>query len=168
MKRSKSSSACIRRAIAATPDGRHVLVANANSDTISVIDTEKDEVVETISTRPADKLLFGSAPNALAISGDGKTVYVSNGTNNAIAVIEFQPGHSRLAGCIPAGWYPAGVVIDAARKSLYVANIKGVGSRSLDWKGSRKVDGKAIFGYNSHDHLGTVSLIPIPTACAAG
>lgn len=150
--------------IAATPDGRHVLVANANSDTVSVVDTAKDEVVETISTRPADKLLFGSAPNALAISGDGKTVYVSNGTNNAIAVIEFLPGNSRLAGCIPTGWYPAGLVIDAARNSLQVANIKGAGSRSIDWKGSRKVGGKAIFGYNSHDYLGTVSLVPIPTA----
>jgi YVTN family beta-propeller protein len=149
--------------IAATPDGRHVLVANANSDTISVIDTANDQVIETISTRPANKLLFGSAPNALAVSADGQTIYVANGTNNAIAVIEFQPRKSRLLGCTPTGWYPAGVVLDAKRKSLYVANVKGIGSRNLDWKGSRKVEGKAIFGYNSHDYLGTVSLIPLPT-----
>jgi YVTN family beta-propeller protein len=150
--------------IAATPNGRHVLVANANSDTVSVIDTAKSEVIETISTRPADKLLFGSGPNALAVSGDGKTIYVSNGTNNAVAVIDFVPGKSRLAGCIPTGWYPAGLVLDSRRNSLYVANVKGNGSRNLDWKGSRKVGGKAIFGYNSHDYLGTVSLIPLPTA----
>jgi YVTN family beta-propeller protein len=151
-------------AIAATPDGRHVLVACANSDTIAVIDTASDEVVETISTRPAEKLLFGSAPNALAISGDGRWVYVSNGTNNAVAVIEFSPGKSRLAGCIPTGWYPAGLVLDAPRKSLYVANVKGVGSRNVDWKGKRQVAGKQVIGYNSHDQLGTVSLIPLPSA----
>ena len=151
-------------AIAATPDGRHVLVACANSDAVVVIDTATDEVVETISTRPADKLLFGSAPNALAISNDGRWVYVSNGTNNAVAVIEFSPGKSRLAGCIPTGWYPAGLVLDGPRKSLYVANVKGVGSRNTDWKGNRKVAGKQITGYNSHDYLGTVSLIPLPTA----
>lgn len=150
--------------IAATPDGRHVLVANANSDTLSVIDTTTDAIVETISTRPADKLLFGSAPNALAISGDGRWVYASNGSNNAVAVIEFSPGKSRLAGCIPTGWYPAGLVLDPARKALYVANVKGTGSRNLDWQGSRKIEGKPIFGYNSHDHLGTVSLIPLPSA----
>jgi YVTN family beta-propeller protein len=150
--------------IAATPDGRHVLVANANSDTISVIETSRDEVIETISTRPAEKLLFGSSPNALAISADGQTVYASNGANNAIAVIQFAPGKSRLTGCIPTGWYPAGLALDAARNALYVANIKGNGSRNVDWKGSRKVGGKAIFGYNSHDYLGTVSLIPLPTS----
>lgn len=151
-------------AIAATPDGKFVIVANANSDTLCVIATEKDEVVETISTRPAEKLLFGSSPNALAISADGKTVYVSNGTNNAVAVIDFSPGKSRLAGCIPTGWYPAGLVLDEERGSLYVANVKGNGSRNLDWKGKRKVNDKQVFGFNSHDHLGTVSLIPIPSA----
>jgi YVTN family beta-propeller protein len=151
-------------AIIATPDGRFVLVANANSDTVSVIDTSSDEVIENISTRPAEKLLFGSAPNALAVSDDGKTLYVSNGTNNAIAVIQLVPGKSRLLGCIPTGWYPAGVVLDSRRNSLYVANVKGVGSRNLDWKGDRKVNGKQIYGFNSHDYLGTVSLIPLPTA----
>lgn len=150
--------------IAATPDGRHVLVACANSDTLSVIDTESDKVVETISTRPADKLLFGSAPNALAISSNGKWVYASNGANNAIAVIEFSPGKSRLAGCIPTGWYPAGLVLDVPRERVYVANVKGIGSRSVDWNGSRKIGDKPISGFNSHDHRGTVSLIPLPTA----
>ena len=150
--------------IAATPQGRHVVVACANSDVLSVIDVESNQVIETISTRPAAKLLFGSAPNAVAISSDGKWIYASNGTNNAIAVIEFSPGKSRLAGCIPTGWYPAGLVLDARRKSVYVANVKGFGSRNLDWQGSRKIGGQAIFGFNSHDHLGTVSLIPLPSA----
>ncbi len=51
-----------------------------------------------------------------------------------------------------------------SRNSLYVANVKGVGSRNLDWKGDRKVNGKQIYGFNSHDYLGTVSLIPLPSA----
>lgn len=150
--------------IAATPDGKHVLVANANSDTLSVIETASNKVVETISTRPAEKLLFGSDPNAIAISPDGKTAYVANGTNNAVGVIELNPGKSKLLGCIPAGWYPAGLVLDAKRGELYVANVKGTGSRSVDWKGTRKVAGKEAFGYNSHDYLGSVSLIPLPSA----
>jgi YVTN family beta-propeller protein len=152
--------------IVAMPGGRHVLVANANSDTISVIDTSRSAVVETISTRPTDKLLFGSSPSALAISPDGQTVYCSNGTNNAIAVIQFSPGKSRLLGCIPTGWYPAGVVLDAKRQALYVANVKGVGSRALDWQGKRKIGERQVRGFNSHDYLGTVSLIPLPTSDA--
>jgi YVTN family beta-propeller protein len=150
--------------IAATSDGRHVLIANANSDTISVIETSSNKVMEKITTRPAEKLLFGSTPNAIVISADGKTVYVSNGTNNAIAVIDFNPGQSKLRGCIPTGWYPAGLVLDVKRGQLYVANLKGAGSRNQDWKGTRKVAGKEVFGYNSHDYLGSVSLIPLPAA----
>jgi YVTN family beta-propeller protein len=150
--------------LAATPDGRHVAVANANSDTVSVIDTASDKVVETISTRPSAEFPFGSSPNALVFSPDGKRLYVSNGTNNAIAVVEFMPGKSRMLGLIPTGWYPAGLVFDAPRNALYVANIKGVGSRDVGWEGKRVVKGKNVFGFNSHDHLGGLSLIPIPTA----
>lgn len=150
--------------MAVTPDHRFVCVANANSDSISVIEIATDKIVETISTRPDPKLLFGSSPNAIAFSADGNTMYVSNGTNNCIAVIEFRPSQSRLTGCLPTGWYPAGIVVDAARKSIYVANIKGVGSRNLDWKGKRKVKGKQVLGFNSHDYLGTVSMIKLPTA----
>jgi len=150
--------------LAATRDRQFVVVANANSDTLSVIDTNNDIVVETISTRPDDKLQFGSAPNDLVISDDGHTLYVSNGTNNCIAVIDFNPPQSRLLGCIPTGWYPAGLVLDEARQALYVANIKGAGSRNKTWQGSRKVNGETVFGYNAHDYLGTVSLIPLPNS----
>lgn len=150
--------------LAITPDGRHVCVANANSDTISVIDTGSDAVVETISTRPAEKLPFGSGPNAIATSADGKLLYVSNGTNNAIAVIDLAPPHSRMSGCLPTGWYPAGLVVDAGRKALYVANIKGIGSRNGQPSKRHKFKGQTVFAYNSRDYQGTVSLIPIPPA----
>ncbi|MEX0678770.1 MAG: bifunctional YncE family protein/alkaline phosphatase family protein [Pirellulales bacterium] len=148
-------------AILATPDRAHVLVANSNSDTVSVIDIARGKVVETISTRPAENMLFGSSPIALATSPDGKTLYVANGTNNAVAVVALDPPNSRLLGCFPTGWYPGGLVLDAARDALYVANVKGVGSRAVDWKGKRKVKDKVVYGYNTHDQLGTISLVPL-------
>ena len=141
--------------ITATPDERYVIVANANSDTLSVIDTRSDTVIETISTRPIEDHPFGSAPNGLAISPDGKTLYVSNGTNNAVAVVAFDPPASRVLGFIPTGWYPAGLALDSRRNALYVANVKGTGS----WRFFPE-DKKARF--NSHNHLGTISLIPLP------
>jgi YVTN family beta-propeller protein len=147
----------------ATANGRYVLVANANSDSISVIDCERAAVVETISTRPAEALLFGSAPNALAPSPDGRRLYASNGTNNSIAVIDFQPPNSRLLGCVPTGWYPAGLALDAQRGELYVANVKGHGSRNRSWEGERKIGARPVFGYNSHDHQGTLTLLKLPT-----
>jgi DNA-binding beta-propeller fold protein YncE len=148
--------------MAASTDSRFIAVACANADTVAVIDTRRDEVVETISTRPAPELLPGSTPNALAFDGEGKTLYVSNGTNNAVAVIDFDPPKSRLLGCLPTGWYPAGLVLDEKRQMLDVANIKGIGSRTTAAKRSRQIGDKTLWGYNTLEPLGTVSLIPLP------
>ncbi len=134
-------------------DGSRLYVACANSDIISVINTHTDEVIESISVHLQTDLPFGSAPNALAISQDGKYLYVANGTNNAICVVRV--GHpSTIAGYIPTGWYPASVILDEKAKRLFVANLKGIGSRN------QRIDRP---GYNSHDHLGSVSIIPLPT-----
>jgi YVTN family beta-propeller protein len=150
--------------LAATPDGHYVLVANANSDSVSVIDARAARVVETIGVRPDEKLLFGSAPNALTVSPDGATLYVSNGGNNALAVIQLAPAHSRLLGCLPVGWYPAGLALDAARGRLYVANVKGVGPRSGTSFRRRPIGKEGPPAYNTHDDQGTVSLVPLPRA----
>ena len=53
-------------ALALSPKGDRLFVANANSDTVSVIDTANDSVLYAINVRPGDKAPIGSAPNALA------------------------------------------------------------------------------------------------------
>ena len=150
--------------LAATPDGRYVLVANANSDSVSVIESYGDCVVETIGVRPDEKLLFGSAPNALAVGRDGRTLYVSNGGNNAVALIRLAPPQSRLLGCLPVGWYPAGLAVDAARGTLCVANVKGIGPRSGAGFRRRDFGKEGPPAYNSHDDQGSVSLVALPRA----
>jgi YVTN family beta-propeller protein len=151
----------------ASNGGRFVYVANANSDTVSVIDTKADEVIETIPCRPEARLPFGSGCNALALSPDGGTLYAACGTNNCVAVLrlsarssegaaEARPAPSTLAGLIPTGWYPGAVLVSADGKTLYVANVKGHGSLSQPRPAAK--------GKNSHDHLGSVSIIPVPDA----
>jgi YVTN family beta-propeller protein len=136
-------------------DGRYLAVANANSDTVNMIDTRSDLVVETIPLRWQPKDLFGASPNAVAFDQSGKRLYVCNGTQNAVAVVSFRPGKSKLTGLIPTGWYPGAVLYDSARLSLYVANIKGIGSGKR-FAASEKKE------FNSHQYFGTLSLIPIP------
>jgi YVTN family beta-propeller protein len=144
---------------------KFIYVANANSDTVSVIDVAKDEVIETIKCRPEARLPFGSGSNAVALSPDGGTLYVANGTNNCVAVVRLsakvsegdtkgRPEVSTLAGLIPTGWYPGAVLVSPEGKTLYVANVKGHGALSQP----RAVEK----GKNSHDHLGSVSIIPVP------
>ena len=57
--------------LALSTDRQFLYVACANSDTVAVINTETDELVETITVRPEARLPFGSGPNALAPSADG-------------------------------------------------------------------------------------------------
>ena len=143
-------------AMALSPNGRYLVVANAGSDTLSVIDTRSEQIVEKIWARqnPAD--LFGASPNALAFAPAGKTLFVCNGTQNAVAVIAFAPGKSEWKGLVPVGWFPGAIVCDARRKSFYVANIKGIGP------GTPQSDGRPKF--NSRQHYGSLSLVREPGA----
>lgn len=145
--------------LARSPDGKYVVCANAGSDTLSVISTETRSVEETLwpKSKPSD--LFGASPNALAFDRSGETLYVANGSQNAIAVMAFDPedkGESILRGLIPVGWFPGALVVDENRKSIYVANIKGLPIQPKPKDGT--------VGFNSHHYHGSVSLVPIPNA----
>jgi YVTN family beta-propeller protein len=141
--------------IAVTPDRRYLAVANASSDTVSVIDARTDRVVETIGVKSTPADLFGASPNALAFDASGRRLYVCNGTLNAVAVVEFNPGESVLAGLLPVGWFPGAILVDSPRKSLYVANIKGLGPGRPNKKTLRPE-------FNSHQYHGSLSLVPVP------
>ncbi len=168
--------------IVASKNGKFVYVANANSDTVSIISTLTDKVVETVDCKPEAKLPFGTGSNAVALDPDGFYLYVANGTGNCIAVIFLgsevggpqpmgQPRPTLVEGMIPTGWYPGAVRFSADGKRLFVANVKGHGAlqpRKVDPK-AKKPDGKeddpaspGKQGHNSHDHLGSVSLIAVP------
>lgn len=135
-------------------DGRLLYVANANSDSVTVIDVPRRAPAGEVIVRPASGLPFGSAPNALALSQDGRWLYVANGGNNAVAVLGLdRPTEPRLDGFIPAGWYPGALLTDGAH--LYVANVKGIGSRTPDPKKN---------GWNSHQHRGSVTRVAVPTS----
>jgi len=147
--------------LAVSPDARHVVCANANSDHLTVIDTRTDSVVETVWCRPKPSDLVGASPNALVFSGDGKTLYVANGAQNAVGVIRFDPAdrESRMEGLIPVGWYPGALVLDPVRRQLCVANIKG---HPLSPK-TKSENGVRVEGFNSHHYSGSVSLVPLPS-----
>lgn len=141
-----------------SPDRKKIYVACANSDLISVIDTYSDEVTEKIRVYRKDSSVYGSSPNDLAISNDGQYLYVACATKNAICVIETGTP-SKIMGYIPTGWYPGSVILDRNCKMICVANVKGIGSRN------QRPDRR---GYNSHDHLGSISIIKVPDMVELG
>ncbi len=146
-------------AMALSPDHRWLVIANTADDTLSVLDTQTQQLVETIWARQSPSDLFGAQPNALAFSRDGETLYVCNGGHNAIGVIDFEIGASTLRGLIPVGWFPGAITVATreGRETLCVANIKGIGSTKQFAEG-QKVE------LQSRQYFGSLSLLPVPSS----
>jgi YVTN family beta-propeller protein len=108
-------------------------VANAGSDTISVLDTATDRVIKTVLLRPdVARGLAGATPTGLSLSMDEARLFVTLGDMNAVAVVETQTG--KIEGYLPTGWYPTSVTPTRDGKHLFVTNAKGVQSRNPNSK----------------------------------
>ncbi|MCW2764272.1 MAG: phosphoesterase [Nocardioides sp.] len=103
-------------------------VANTNDDTVSVVDTSIDKVVQTIATQPWQGSKVGYAPDAVTVH-DGRLL-VSLGRANALAV--YKLGENALdpvsyVGLVPTDYYPEDVF--AVGDQLVVANRRGIDAR---------------------------------------
>lgn len=137
-----------------TLDGTTLYVADTSSDDISVIDTQKDQVVSTLNLKQAD-FKYGAAPTGVAVEKD--RIYVSLAGWNAVAVLDKAQG--TLQGLIPTGWYPTRVY--SGKKDLYILSAKGIMERratSMD----KAVPGlsKADPAYILNLLTGTLSIVP--------
>jgi DNA-binding beta-propeller fold protein YncE len=146
--------------------GRFVYLTNSNSDNVTVIRTDSDEISETINVRLQSGInnYFGDSPDGLSLSPDEKTLYVANGMDNALAVIKLgrkaalkaSTDNSIITGFIPTGAYPS-AVCSPNTGYLYVCNIEAAGARvPLTSKNTKNVV------YNSHNMLASVSVIKVP------
>ncbi|MFN5135939.1 MAG: YncE family protein, partial [Chitinophagaceae bacterium] len=104
--------------------GTILYVANANDNSVSVIDTKQKKVLEVLNAALYPNAPQGSASNGLALSTDEKTLYIANADNNCLAVFDVEkPGFSTSKGFIPTGWYPTNVKVIG--KKIFVSNGKG-------------------------------------------
>lgn len=107
-------------------DGKFLFVANANDNTVSVIETSTGRTVETIWATLFPQSPRGATPNSLALSPDQNTLFVANANINAVGVFDVEtPGKSRSLGFIPTGWYPTSVRVTPNGRQLLVTNGKG-------------------------------------------
>ncbi len=74
--------------IAISPDGKSAYVTNYGSNTVSIIDTVTNKVVDANpATTAVDAIAVRSNPDGVALSADGSLVYVANG-DDRISVID--------------------------------------------------------------------------------
>ena len=137
-------------ALAWNQKAHRLYVANGNSESVSVIDTESNLVVRTISIQPFSREVRGVVPTALALTPDGATLLVACGGLNAVAVVDAASGS--LRGMIPTAWYPSGLAMSPDGARFAVTTLLGPGSGWRDEPGKRFV----------HSYRGSVAVVELP------
>jgi YVTN family beta-propeller protein len=112
-----------------TRNGKFLFVANANDNSVSVIDTKQLKVIETLNSALYAGSPSGSTTNSVALSNDEKTLFIANADNNCLAVFDVSiPGSSKNKGFIPTAWYPTCVRV--TNNKLLISNGKGLSSHA--------------------------------------
>jgi YVTN family beta-propeller protein len=156
--------------------GKNLLVANTYSDNISVIDTASNQEVSKINLGlpvavPGEwESAYGAGPNSIAVDSKANVAYVALYNANAIAVVDLrQKVYNPILGMIPVGYAPSSVVLDTADNALLVANDKGIGTTGygvLPPPTKSPENSYAhyygVYSFNTHQDLGTASIVPIP------
>ncbi|KUL50464.1 phosphoesterase [Streptomyces violaceusniger] len=127
-----------------------VFVTNTADNSVSVIDTAKDKVVQTISTQPWAKAKVGYEPDAVTLTDDGHLL-VTLGRANAVAVYKFTSAQEPVSyvGLLPTDYFPS--EITTSGNQVYVSNTRGIDARR-----------KATGGHGTHDTTSSVQKFTLP------
>jgi YVTN family beta-propeller protein len=126
---------------AVTPDGLHVYVTNMEGNTVSVIDTAKKAIVNTITVgiQPGGvavtsdglhvyvakqtvvkAIVVGEVHWQIAITPDSRQAYLTNVQGNTVSVIDTTS--LSVVNTIPAGTSPTGIAITNDGRYAYVTD----------------------------------------------
>src|SRR5215469_7500164 len=117
--------------LAVSPDGSEVMVADANSDQVSIVEVNADgslapAVNLTLHGAPGEAM--GSSPDAVAYDGSSRA-YVALAGDNAVAVLDKDASGWHVSGYVPTGWYPTAVAVSPRDHAVLAVSAKGLGSR---------------------------------------
>jgi cytochrome c peroxidase len=112
--------------VAVLPGGRLALTANHTADSASLVDLAAGKV---LVEQPC-----GRRPAAVACSRDGRRAAVSNLWSGTLTLLEVDGPALRVAGEVPVGPLPRGLVFAPDGGSLYVALAGADEVAQLDWQ----------------------------------
>src|SRR3984957_5708964 len=143
--------------------GNALFVANTNSDTVSVIDTKMDKVVQTIETKPWPESSVGYQPDSIALTSDGHLL-VTLGRANAVAVYQYDGAPENpvsYIGLLPTDYYPS--TIATVGHQIVVTNTRGIDARGpglTTYKGQRTVP---VSGHDTHSTTASLTRFTLPS-----
>jgi YVTN family beta-propeller protein len=101
-------------------DSRYAYVANEGSHDVSLLDLQREVVINTIPV--------GRVPQGIATSPDGAWLYVANFGSNTVSVIA--TARNEVEAEIPVGNGPVGIAVSPDGRLVYTGNFRS-GSLSL-------------------------------------
>lgn len=143
-------------------EGDALFVTNTNDDTVSVVDTTSDEVVQTIETKPWQGSEVGYAPDAVTVHED--RLLVSLGRANAIAV--YKLGESALdpvsyLGLIPTDYYPEDIF--PVGDQVVVTNRRGIDARGPLITFNKGYGTTPATGHGTHGTTASLTRFTLPS-----
>src|SRR3954469_12661070 len=139
-----------------------LFVANTNDDTISVINTKTDQVVQTIETKPWPSSDIGYQPDSIAMTADDHLL-VSLGRANALAVYQYQGKPQQpvsYIGLVPTDYYPATVA--SAGNQVVVTNTRGIDARGPNLSFNKGQGTTVAVGHGTHGTTGSLTRFTLP------
>jgi YVTN family beta-propeller protein len=144
-------------------DGKTLYVANTNSDTVSVIDTSRGKVVQTIATQPWASSTVGYEPTAITKLGDH--LLVSLGRANAIAVYKVDTKDPRdpasLIGLVATDYFPENVA--AVGGKIVVTNTRGIDARGPLLSFTKGQGTTTATGHGTHATTASLTRFTLPS-----
>jgi YVTN family beta-propeller protein len=143
--------------------GRALFVANTNSDTVSVIDTRIDRVVQTIETKPWPESSVGYQPDGIAMTGDGHLL-VTLGRANAVAVYQYYGAPKfpvSYIGLLPTDYYPA--TIATVGDQIVVTNTRGIDARGPGITTCKGQGTTCVTGHDTHSTTASLTRFTLPS-----
>jgi YVTN family beta-propeller protein len=143
--------------------GNALFVANTNSDTLSVIDTRLNQVVQTIEAKPWPESSVGYEPDGIAMTSDGHLL-VTLGRANAVAVYQYQGAPKNpvsYIGLLPTDYYPE--TIATAGGQVVVTNTRGIDARGPAITTSKGQGTVPVTGHDTHSTTASLTRFTLPS-----
>jgi YVTN family beta-propeller protein len=102
-----------------------LFVTNTASNNVSVIDTARNKVVQTIATQPWPEATVGYEPDGVTLTDDGHLL-VTLGRANALAVYRYTSPQEPASyiGLLPTDYFPTAVT--TVGKDVLISNTRGI------------------------------------------
>ncbi|WP_422935657.1 alkaline phosphatase family protein [Sinomonas sp. P47F7] len=144
-------------------DGTTLYVANTNSDTVSVIDSKSDTVMQTIATQPWASSQVGYEPTAITMQGDH--LLISLGRANAIAVYKVNKQDPKdpasYIGLLPTDYFPENVT--AVNGQIVVTNTRGIDARGPLLSFNKGQGTTVATGHGTHATTASLTKFTLPS-----